>query len=363
MNNIFHKSANFINYDLFVREEFKLLKKLEKRILVVAIVIFAIFAVVYLTKSYLTSKINGDEQESEEGNDIKKPANRKIATPETGTPIIQNHPPSQKSSKEILSNIYQQIDSTPVIFPFLGRPKAVLQKLYHREIGKFENFLIAQQSAPIEIDVAYICIGHGSVSEQVWPGFIFEALQEEKRVETLLIEDGCKYSQDSDLTDLFTEYSAYLQVDPNKEAIEKLDTFSVKQFLCGFPNDQLDNDSFEDSMSSTTTAIYPVMGNIYWKNRKQATSVLENFNKYIEKILSQGKKVVLGDHRGWLDPKNQLVSIYNAWIKKYPDQIYFLWGWEQVNLMTNRPLTAGDLDPKKHSFPWTYHNKLATTTL
>jgi hypothetical protein len=275
--------------------------------------------------------------------------------------IINNDFKIQKSGEDILKNLQRRLDvSAPEFFTNHQLSKIIRRIRYHQEIAKFQRFLQERAISPVEFDVVYISVGHAEVPEQIWPGFIFEALQDGKKVETCLIENQRKYV-DQNSTHLRSEYELYLKATPDEEAIRKFDSFSVQQFLCGFPDSSWEDNFYEDSMNDNRKQAYPYLSNIFWKNREQTMNVLDNFSRYIENILSQGKKVVLGYH---CDPSfEDLRTIFNEKVEKYPDQISFLWGYWGVNLMTHQHFEKKDVKMENPSGPWTYHAKLSTTTL
>lgn len=351
MNNIFYNSINLIRNNFFITNQIPVLSKLQQKVLLIATGVLASLALIYSIKYFFAKEIKEKQDDD-----------AKIVSPKTIPHTIFGDLNEKKSRQEILENIQQQLDSAPKIFPLMETPKKIARTLYHQEVEKLQSFLIEKVANPVQMDVAYICIGHGSVEEQVWPGFVFDALQTGKKVEVYLFESGWKYS-DPTSEHLLQEYKHYLKTNPDEKAIQKLSSLSIQQFLCGFPRPDLRDDFFEESMSQQGKDTYPFMGNIFWKSRQQAIDASKNFNQYIEKILSEGRKVVLGDHRGHIDTNDALVVIYNQMVKKYSGQIYFLWGWHQCNLMTQQPLEQNDLNPEKHSFPWIYHEHLSLTQL
>ena len=333
MHNIFC-SNNFNAYHLFSKDKIQIPDTLSKKVLLLAMGIFATVTLIYVIRNHFSNKFLNTPNLINQPNNNIKPIDPKIID-KVAPPINGNNLVNQKSGKEALANVYQQLDLAPQIFPVSQTLKNA-KILYHKEIEKLQSFLSEQIKAPIDMDVTYICVGHGGVREQVWPGFIFEALQSGKKVNTYLFENGWKYSMDPDYEDVLVEYKNYLKADLEEEALQKFNTLTVKQFLCGFPNNKGNDDDFEESMQDMMKDLYvhDQMANIFWKNRQQVTNVLDTFNQYIEKILSEGKTVVLGDHTGWIQIDDDLVARYNQWVKKYPGQIHFVWGWDGCNLMT-----------------------------
>lgn len=374
-------SSIFHNHPLpafFVKSENQNSQSLTKRILLASMGIFAIMSTAFLVKRYLKNGV-ASKQENGEKED-QKAYNKFEVTPRrtsidslivnTGN-SVNSISPINSEPEEILRNLFQQLDQAPQLIPIARKsdvpdesPELKDQRrlIYHQEIERFNNCLMNRLKSPVEKDLTYVCIGHGRVSEQIWPGFLFETLQSGKTVETYLIEDRWKYSN-SVFTDLLAEYHNYLKADPNKEAMQNLNHLSVQQFVCGFPDTQLDDNCYEESMNDQDKEFYYFLTNIFWKSRQQAIGLSETFNQYIEKILIEGKTVVLGDHRGQLLIDDSIVVLYNKMVEKYPGQISFLWAWKKCNLMTSQSLKAGDFNPTNHSSPWTYHEKLSATTL
>ena len=54
-----------------------------------------------------------------------------------------------------------------------------MQKLFQQEINRFQTFLNTQNAPDksIDEDVVYVCIGHGVLADQIWPGFVFDELK------------------------------------------------------------------------------------------------------------------------------------------------------------------------------------------
>lgn len=207
------------------------------------------------------------------------------------------------------------------------------------ECAKLQTFLSAEISrleSSSGADLIYICMGHGDIGEQIWPGFILEQLQNGKTVHSLLFERGNPYPFHLACNSFTEAYKSY----PNAKlkVNEHLDKcFSVNQFLCGIP---LPDARTYEEIPDTEKEILKF--NDYWKTKKQRQEVYESFQRYIEILLSQGKQIVLGDHMGSIRSPNYLVSVYNTLLEKYPKQLHFLWGWSNLNVMTNHPIQEKD---------------------
>lgn len=248
-------------------------------------------------------------------------------------------------------------NSAPEIFPGYKKPNEI-QDLYHAEIQKFETFLEEEMKETSNDDLVYFCAGHGSVHEQVWPGFVFEALQKDQKVKTILVEQGFKYPEfRQGYAAMITHYEGnYLDQEP--DIIKKFQNFSVNQFLCGLVSS---NDRFESDKKVNPDISKPV-----WRSKEQVNHVVELIPQYLEKLLSEGKQVVIGDHQQYITENDFLVKVYNGLIEKYPDQLHFLWGWQRTNALTDKIITKSTIDegsypeaPESPKENWKKYDNLA----
>lgn len=366
MNGIFSTVTHFIKQELSIVNKMNSLSNLQKKVLLAVIALFATITIACLIRYFSTKKFKeqkndtkitplvislippSDEsipkqasapEKSDKANDLKQPT----VSPNIANPISLDKLNSKKSRQEILIDVRKQIDSAaPNLFPDNGRTKHLNRFGYHQQIERLQKFLIEKEKNPVEMDLIYVCVGHGRVAKQAWPSFIFETLQSAKKVGVYLFEDAHKYSADQAEMDLIREYEEYLNEPSNEKAICKLSSLSIKQFVCGFPDTTLTDNKYEKSMTQDEKTAYTIAPDIYWESRQQAIHMIEKFNKYVEKILAEGKKVVLGDHRGALNINNDLVILYNQLVKKHPGQIYF-YKW---NVMTHQAIKKEDLIPK-----------------
>jgi hypothetical protein len=272
--------------------------------------------------------------------------------------ILNKTDSAKKQNNDLINFINQFENSAPVIFPLNGRPKEELRKLYHAEVSKLENFLILQNKKenPVSEDLVYICVGHADLDEQVWPGFIFDALKKNQKVMTVLFEYGWKYPAQPRTA--WRQMKQELERQPQElqgAVKENISHFAVQQFLCGFPSL---NDKFEETLTENEKRMYPFLSNIYWEKKEQAVHVLENFRIYLDKQLREGKQVVIGSHAGWIALEDPLVSFYNQLQQQYPGQIHFLWGWGRCNLLSHQELKNEDLNPTSTSSVWTHYTHL-----
>jgi hypothetical protein len=183
-------------------------------------------------------------------------------------------------------------------------------------LGTFLNE--AKKCPPEENSFLYICGGAGGVAEQVYPGFIFDALSKGKQVQHVLFElPGWKMEDPRGMISCREAYiNAVVPEDKRKEAIEAcpdLSKYSVSQFLCGFPNED-------------------------WEQ------INKDLKAYMKEYLDKGGTIVIGDHRGEIMPASEdpIVKIYNDLREEYPNQIRFLWGHEGKNAVIQDPLDSED---------------------
>jgi hypothetical protein len=281
---------------------------------------------------------------------IPKPEDLSIHLVGDTTP---RHPTTNKRDVTV-----KKLDKTPKI-PFSSKfPKGFVRNLdFNTECSKLQAFLnteIARLKSGDDADLIYVCMGHGNVGEQIWPGFVLEHLQRGKTVHSLLFELGAPYPFHLANEGLKRAYENYPGA--NSRLYDYLDEcFSVDQFLCGIPRigtktleDQTERDKRIAEFNSTS----------YWQTQKQVTEVHKNFHDYIEILLSQGKQIVLSDHSGGISPPNYLVEVYNTLLQKYPQQLHFLWGWGDANAMTNQRIELEDTvrgQIKPHGKIWTHY--------
>jgi hypothetical protein len=91
----------------------------------------------------------------------------------------------------------------------------------------------------------------------------------------------------------------------------------------------------------------------FWTLQSDIDEVHKNFFLYVEKMLFEGKKVILSDHAGAISDRNLQVRVYNALCERYPNQLYFLWGHEGKNRLTcNTPIEPKDTDPDQATDIW-----------
>ncbi len=202
----------------------------------------------------------------------------------------------------------------------------------NKEKERLDLFLKANDCPPTENSFLYLCAGAGSATEQVYPGFIFDALSKGMQVQHLLFElPGWKIE---DAQGMISCREAYInaEVPENNreaalEACSDLSKYSVSQFLCGLPQEG-------------------------W------TEINNNLEAYMERYLQKGGCVVIGDHRGAIYSEEPVVQIYNKLLEKYPGQIRFFWAHEGKNAVTQAPLT----EDKEEVSPedWVVYQKLAS---
>jgi hypothetical protein len=261
--------------------------------------------------------------------------------------------------------------------------RQVLEPMQHRarfdmECDRIVEFFRNTNSkeSGAEDDLIYICMGHGNVAEQVWPGFILNSLQNGKKVRAILIErsrypaelakeDSVCFPASRDLREQYAKYPLN-----NGQLYSHWGQLSVNQFLCGIPGpDHIAHDRMPflapDTHRLYQRGLLQMKNSSNWSKTEQVRELEKNLFPYILAMLGKRKQIVIGDHRGALDMKDPLLRTYNrftqTWVKlfadKYPKlapnftqrypkgfnkQLYFLWGWEGINLMTNQPIALKD---------------------
>jgi hypothetical protein len=219
------------------------------------------------------------------------------------------------------------------------KSKALGTKLLDVEITKFFDFLKYEKVGTHSI--VYVCLGAGQEASQVWPGFVFQNLEEGKKVKTLLFEQlHCKFGGTDYFTALQKEYGEGKEM-PFTNKLK--DHYAVRQFLCGYPDCAVD---------TADPNKYKMIGNLYWPTKKQLTEARASFEAYLRKELKAEATVVLGEHRGGIT--NEIVQLYNQLLQEYPGKVKLVWGWGGCNLFTEEKITEEDCDPTKKSKPWTH---------
>jgi hypothetical protein len=227
------------------------------------------------------------------------------------------------------------------------------QPAFDRECRRFIGVLVNQALGVNNADIIYICIGHGGVAEQVWPGFVLNGLQEGKKVHLILLEDRhnyprCRQIEERQVPCLASDDVARQYVNyPLKNGLlySGLHNLSVDQFLCGIPSHQ--TKAF-DKMPIEERLRYQKGGDKYgaicWQKDEWIQNVRRMLPFFVKKMLEQGKHVILGDHSGPLRMQDLLVITYNDLRKIYPDHLRFLWGYAGFNRMTKKePITREDI--------------------
>lgn len=265
-----------------------------------------------------------------------------------------------KSNRHISDFNHKFESSCPTLVAKIREEKLDYVKKFHNELDRFEAFLKLQitniESVP---DLVYISVGHGESHDQIWPGFVFEALNQNKDVLTILLEKApfkFPYDQNEKAFDLMSNLHKDL-FEKENDLFNKLSHYQLEQFLCGLP--EFDS-KCEEGMTEEIFKIYLIVSNmLYYKTNKQKIRVIELYGLYIETLLNSRRTVILGDHRGAIYPENNLlVELYNSLVDHYPNQLKFVWGWHGVNALTSEKITWEDVDPEKLTDKWTIYTNL-----
>lgn len=262
--------------------------------------------------------------------------------------------PTSTSSLTLPERIAQKFnDGFPTIYPIGRKRPEERQDLYDKHIAKLLAFLEVQlhPETALKADVVYISIGHADVKEQIWPGFIFDELKKGHQVLSLFFENGWKY-QDMAGIDMCRKYKEF-GCKPETQLSELLPLFNVEQFCCGFPYPE--DDTLEDVSLETRR----IGAREYWPSKEVALNASNAFSNYVDKILSQGKTVIIGyhiDYPGEQFKPNGVIDIYNRLKERHIDHLHFLWGYQQLNLFTNKKLQISDFATESTSTFTKYGN-------
>lgn len=306
------------------------------------------------TNRSVTKEIAGTEKDKTESKKEtteakKEPSETEKEEPETK--IDEKEKGIDEKNQRRVDFVNKFDNSAPNIYPIPGKSFEQIQDLFHQELTKFISFLKSEIAKPSDDHLVYFSAGHGTVQDQIWPGFVFEALQNDQKVRTILIEQGWKYPDyHRAYVEMINQYKAnYLDQRPDFE--NHLPNFSVSQFLCGL----VDSGS---KLYDPAEKIFDI-SRPRWKDKKQLEEAEALLPQYFEKLLSEGKQVVIGFHIGGFGLDEQLVSIYNQLIEKYPKQLHFVWGWGHFNLVTHQKINEKDLaDPANPTDIWHKYDNL-----
>lgn len=293
------------------------------------------------------------------------------SNPENPTVVEPQITPLQEANNKIINQFIKGFVGSDIAIraPIKERNYEENRQKLHTEVDRLAAFLDAENKKTTDANLVYICIGHGGVkdpiqeedsnsNQQVWPKFIFDALTKDQKVQTCLIEFLSKYPINHQFSYRLMSAQFLKQGGTSREEIlPYLSNFSVNEFLCGLPG------TSEESRTPEEKKIDPlIINNLFWKE-SQIKTFEDLFPKYVEKLLKEGKTVVIGDHRGCLSGNGDTENLYNNLIEKYPNQLSFLWGWGGFNLLTNQKITENDVDPSKPSKIWTHYDHLSKCSL
>lgn len=290
---------------------------------------------------------------------------------EINTTLLKNKIQTSPEARALDDRFQKSVEDVPEItlHDYLW-DKVDRQKYLNKEVDRLNSFLSDHQSTKEEEDLVYICIGAGHEPEQIFPGFVFEALQEDKKVKLLYFEYLWKNSSAS--KGIAEQYMHYQDQQEGFE--KKLNNLAIEQFLCGLPSlDEQTIDRLKEGVdgnlywtvdngdgSYMRETFYGDMdSNCYWEKEEQVNMTAELFPKYIENLLMQGKQVVIGYHvDGMINHPTELLK-YNKWVQKYPGQIHLL--FSRIEL--NKNMTNTEIDPNPYNFDptlWKSYDNLSS---
>ena len=111
---------------------------------------------------------------------------------------------------------------------------------------------------------------------------------------------------------------------------EILPRFSVEQFTCGLP-------SHKQPTLDKVKVNSVVVNQLFWPNHEIIDEALQTLYVYFEKLIRQGKTLVIGYHIDTpFDHTDEMgiLEIYNRLQNKYESKnLYFLWWYQKKNLV------------------------------
>jgi len=180
------------------------------------------------------------------------------------------------------------------------------------------------QSLP---DLTYVTVGFGECIDQIYPGFIFEFVDRGLNTHILAFEcPGSGYRNcDLCLTHICQQYEVFMKKKGIKLDSEKFKNMNLTQFTTGFPCRYVKVG--EPQKHS---------GTLYWPSHEKLDLAKHQIQQYLEKMLTHGKKVVLGWHCD--RSLREIGPLFTQLATRYPGQISLCIGHEGVNLITDKPL-------------------------
>lgn len=198
------------------------------------------------------------------------------------------------------------------------------------QVEKLLSFLENEKAKNCEqlADLTYFTSGFGDSTDQIWPGFIFETLDKNQSTQIIGFEvPGQAYDPLCCLTHIKMQYEKYSGWSQKEKTLDNsaYSKISFNQFSTGYPC------SYTQAGNSKKMSI----NNFCWPAKEKIEEAKNLIHDYIEKLLQNNKKVVLGWH---CDRTLEIGELYNDFAKRYPGQIYFCIGHEGANVITNKLL-------------------------
>jgi hypothetical protein len=279
-------------------------------------------------------------------------------------PLVQGtHPtpnvPIVKKNNSPASQFIEKIEQSRQLKRARYEDQETNQIYLINEIDRYLEFL--QTPSPIKHDLIYVCIGAGDSFSQILPGFVFDFLEKEQVVKTIMFENShltleghVFYSNLKTLYDHSYKKSSNI---PQEKAIPVLPNlvrdYEFHQFLCGYPD--LDQGVLEDLAPDGPIKRYETA----WPKKKRDKAV-DALKTYLQKELEAGKKVVIGDHKGGLTQND--VALYNELVAEFPGKVHFLHAWGKLNLMISESISQEAIkvcySGETSQAPWTYYKNL-----
>lgn len=353
-------------------------KKLCAMTLGVAIVGYAVFSLGKRSIAWIISSRGTTERVSRyaenrlstslpKKNPIIMPPHQDDNAPSPSTAVIKQ--PPLTIPLPLSHTLREQIKKPPHFFSSThpsGNKKGVGQAMteyVQQQIESLMNFLQQEIEAPAEAapDLAYLCIGAGQETSQIWPGFLAQAILDNNRIQLTCFEMiGGEYQPLFAIRDGIDTYKRYHQAHhlgqlPSNESTQHFsnrlnDQTSFHQFFCGFPDKDIRVNA-EQHQLMLHDQLYCLQ--YCWLSQEKIDKVRELIERYIEKLLVLGKRVVLGSHAGRpfsryeekeSHPFSLLIDLYEQFVSRYPGQIFYFSGHEGLNLLTGQPFSLTETD-------------------
>ena len=223
-----------------------------------------------------------------------------------------------------------------------------------RDIERLEVYLHELNELKTTPDLVYLCIGAGKdAPDQVWPGFVFDAINKGKNV---LVIDFEQHINDTITHGKEQMKELYEMGHPSSG---KEGTCSAQIFACGWPVRSLEEyyDGLNQEQRKFYPTIHPPAG--IWPGIKIA-SFMFKLQTLANRMLEEGKTLVIGDHRGCFDAQDSAIEFYNECVEKRPGNVHLLCGYFGLNVITHETIDD-DFEFKNLEQPlygWTKYHRL-----